>query len=199
MGKQLDYWMDYDSFLLVAQKAVDLGCSIVKEDLDSGKVTESKDVSIVTPYGKVYRTSYYFHLLEAGDIKINTVNGKEFLDRGYTASGNAIIETGYSFMVNELAGPCRTRKKKELRRARMYCVAGYYDENEEYIPRPECLTKVYDVLSRYVKKVAPRTEIIDVRVSKKHEDYGKEYEYRDKVYITKVCLDMVQNEGYKLC
>ena len=25
MGKQINYWMDYESFLLVAKKAVDLG------------------------------------------------------------------------------------------------------------------------------------------------------------------------------
>lgn len=36
MGKQINYWMDYDSFLLLAQKALDLGCRIVKEDLDAG-------------------------------------------------------------------------------------------------------------------------------------------------------------------
>ena len=35
MGKQINYWMDYDNFLLLAQKAIDLGCTIVKEDFDS--------------------------------------------------------------------------------------------------------------------------------------------------------------------
>lgn len=194
MGKQLNYWMDYDSFLLVARKAVDLGCTIVKEDLNSGKVIESSDVSIVTQDEK----HYYFHLLDAGDIKIHSVNGKERLNRGFNASSNAIIEAGYSFIVNEPTGPCGHRYKKEIRRTRIYCIMGYYDENNEYIQRPECLTKVYDSLARYVKKLAPYTEIIDVRVSKKHEDYGKEYEYRDKVYITRACLDMVNNEGYKL-
>lgn len=44
MGKQINYWMDYDNFLLVAQKAVDLGCTVVKEDLKLGKVIESKDI-----------------------------------------------------------------------------------------------------------------------------------------------------------
>ena len=51
MGKQINYWMDYDSFLLVAQRAVDLGCTVVKEDLKLGKVIESKDIGIITPYG----------------------------------------------------------------------------------------------------------------------------------------------------
>ena len=30
-------------------------------------------------------------------------------------------------------------------------------------------------------------------------DYGKEYEYRHKEYVTGACLDMVNNEGYVLC
>lgn len=199
MGKQLNYYMDYDNFLLVAQKAVDLGCTIVKEDLNSGKVTESKDVSIVTPYGRICRTSYYFHLLDAGKVTVNVVNGKERLDRGFTVSSNTIIEAGYSFMVNEATGPCGTRQKKEIRRARIYCITGYYNENEEYMPRPECLTKVYHSLARYVRKIAPYTEITDIRISKDLENYGKEYEFRHKVYITKTCLDMVNDEGYKLC
>lgn len=70
MGKQINYWMDYDSFLLLAQKALDLGCRIVKEDLDAGKVTQSNDIGIVTPYGKYKRIGYYFHLPEAGEIKV---------------------------------------------------------------------------------------------------------------------------------
>ncbi|MFR3752156.1 MAG: hypothetical protein ACLTW9_07000 [Enterocloster sp.] len=49
MGKQINYWMDYDNFLLVAQMAVDLGCTVVKEDLKIGKVIESKDAGIITP------------------------------------------------------------------------------------------------------------------------------------------------------
>lgn len=195
MGKQINYWMDYDNFLLVAQKALDLGCTIVKKDLDFGKIIESKDISIVTQD----ENRYYFHLLDAGDIKIHTVNGEERLDRGYSASGNAIIEAGYSFIVNEPTGPCGRRRKKEIRKARIYCITGYYDEDGEYISRPECLTKVYNSLARYVKKIAPYTEITNVRVSMRDEDYGKEYEYRHKEYITKTCLDMMNNEGYKLC
>ena len=46
MGKQINYWMDYDNFLLVTQMAVDLGCTVVQEDLKIGKVIESKDPCI---------------------------------------------------------------------------------------------------------------------------------------------------------
>lgn len=194
MGKQLNYWMEYDSFLLITQKAVDLGCTIVKEDPDSGKVTESRDVGIVTPV--LHR--YYFHLPEAGDIKLRTVNGTERLDGNYSATGNAVIHAGYSAIVNEPAEVCGKQQKRLIRRARVYCITGYYDEKGEYIPRPECLTKVYNSLVRYVKKIAPYTELSDVLVSIRDENYGEEYEYKHKEYITKTCLDMRNNKGYQL-
>ena len=28
MGKQINYWMDYDNFVLLAKKALELGCVI---------------------------------------------------------------------------------------------------------------------------------------------------------------------------
>lgn len=199
MGKQINYWMEYDNFLLVAQKAVDLGCTVVKEDLKLGRVVESKDISIIAPYEKYNYPNYYFHLPEAGDIKVLTVNGKEYLDDGYTAAGNSLIEASYSSIINEPTGVAGTRRKKEIHRARIYCTTGYYDENEKYIPRPDCLTKVYNSLVRYVKKIAPYTEFIDILISMREENYGEECEYRHKEYITKTCLDLVNNEGYKLC
>ncbi len=199
MGKQINYWMDYDNFLLLAQKAVDLGCTIVKENFDSGKVIESKDINIITlSYDNFYDTKYYFQLPEAGDIKKHTVDGKERLDCILGASGNALIEAAYSFILHEPTGVCEKRSKKEIKRARLYCITGYYDEIGEWIPRPECLTKVYNSLVRYVKKIAPYTEMVDILVSMKKENYGEKYEWRHKEYITKTCLDMVNNEGYKL-
>lgn len=195
MGKQINYWMDYDNFVLLAQKAIDLGCVIVKEECDSGKVIESRDINIVTENDK----DYYFYFPEVGNISIRAVNGKERVDCGFSASSNAIIEAGYSFIMNEPIGSCGKRRKKEIRRARLYCQSGYYDENGDYRSRPECLTKIYNSLARYVKKIAPYTELTDIRVSIKDENYGEEYEYRHKEYITKKCLEMRNSEGYELC
>lgn len=67
--------------------------------------------------------------------------------------------------------------------------------NRDNISRPECLTKIYNSLARYVKKIAPYTELLDIRVSTRDENYGEEYEYRHKEYITKTCLNMRNNEG----
>lgn len=198
MGKQLNYYMDYDSFLSVAQKAVDLGCTIVKEDLALGKVTESSDISIVTPHRKPCNVEYYFHVLDAGSINTYMMSGKERLEHGFCSGGNSIIEAGYSLIINEKTGICGTKPKKEIRRARIYCITGYYDENGNYIQRPECVTKVYNSIARYVKKIAPYTELTDVRIGIRDDEYGKEIKYNHKEYITKFCLDMRNNEGYKL-
>ena len=195
MGKQVNYWMDFDSFLLLAKKAVDLGCTIFKEDRNLGRVIESKDTSIVT----ANQNQYYFHFAEAGDISIKMMYGREVLDRCYSACSNSIIEAGYSYVLNEPTGVGGTQRKKEIRRARIYCQSGYYDEQGEYIQRPECLTKIYNSLARYVKKLAPYTELTDLRISTRDEDYGREYEYRHKEYITDACMDMVNKDGYKLC
>ena len=31
MGKQINYYMEYESFLLVAEKALELGCEIIRD------------------------------------------------------------------------------------------------------------------------------------------------------------------------
>ena len=159
MGKQINYWMDYDNFLLLSQKALDLGCTIVKENLDQGRVIESESISLITPYETYSRTSYYFHLPEAGEIRILNADGKDYLDYGFTATGNAMIEADYSLIIDEPTGAAGIRRKKEIHRARIYCISGYYDENEKYIPRPDCLTNVYNSLARFIKKLAPSTKI----------------------------------------
>ena len=183
MGKQINYWMEYESFLLLARRAVELGCTIMKED--AGKVVESTDAGIVTPDCRYY----YFHLPEAGTAAVHVCHGRERVDHGFSASGNSLIEAGYSFITEE----------KEIRRARIYCITGYYDGNNACICRPECLTKVYSALARYVKKIAPRTELVDTRISMRDENYGEEYEYRHKEYVTEACMELVNNEGYRLC
>ena len=147
--------------MTAAQKAVDLGFTVVKEDLTSGRAIESKDNRIISPYGQYNHPSFYFHIPEAGDIRILTGIGKECLDYGYTATGNS----------------------------------GYHDENEKDIPRPDCLTKVYNSLVKYVKKTAPYTVSVEMFISTKDENHGEAFEYRHKEYITKTCLNLVNNEG----
>lgn len=188
MRKQIDYWMEYDSFLLIAQKAIDYGCTIVKEDAASGKIIEQDNISIVT---RDQSNAYYFHVLEAGPIEIEQTDNAERLKRYNCDGGNVVIEAGYSAIVNDA-------EKRIIRRAHMGCETGYYDDKGIFVPRPECLTKVYHNLLRYVRRLAPYTELNDKIFQHKGKKYGKELEYIHSEYITKTCLDMRNKEGYKL-
>lgn len=183
MGKQINYYADYGSFVTIVQKALESGCKILK-NID-GRIEQSDSVGFVTEDEK----NYYFYLPEAGRLETKTLaNGMEQIG-GYNASGNVIIEAGYSFInVN----------KKKIARARLFVISGYYDEQGQWIARPDCLEKVYNKLVRTVKKVAPYTELKDTYVSRRQEDYGQECEYLHKEYITPVCLELKEKQGFTL-
>ena len=165
MGKQINYHMKYESFLVVAQSALDKGCVIFKEY--GGRVLQSKDISIVTRDCR----DYYFHLPEAGEVKWklwNTLKGDiERIDRVYTSTGNSIIEAGFGG-------------------SRLYVISGYYDDDEIWIPRPDCITKVYHSLVRVVKKVAPCRRYM-IKGTRIHD--GTEYEARCMEYVCNDSLD----------
>ena len=176
MGKQINYWMDYENFCELAAMAVDLGCVIVKEDNATRKVVQSKDISILT------RDCYmcYFYVPNAGELRIvNNVYG-EYVNRGYTETHNAIIEAGYSRISDEL---------KQVSSERLFSISGYY-KGDEYISRPACVDDIYKKLVRKVKKLAPYTELVDV-----HKETGEEYVHKE--YVTLQCLEL-REKGYSL-
>ena len=72
--------------------------------------------------------------------------------------------------------------------------SGYHDENKKDIPRPDCLTKVHNSLVKYVKRQRLYGICGDF-ISTKDENHGEAFEYRHKEYITKTCLNLVNNEG----
>lgn len=138
MGKQVNYYMNYESFLQVAQTALDAGCLIIRRDHTDEKQLPMADISAVIPECNFY----YFYLPELGELEYKTdIYGKYYLN----ASGKlelAIIEAGFS--------------KHPADQARIFITTGYYDEYEKWIPRSERLTKVYEKLARKAKKVAQK-------------------------------------------
>lgn len=177
MGKQINYWMDYDSFCELAAMAVDLGCTIVKKDNDTKRVIQSKEIAIITR--DCYK--YYFYVPDAGELRIANNQFGEYIDKGYSETQNAIIEAGYSRISDE---------RKQICRERLYSVTGFY-KDEEYISRPACVEEIYKKLVRKVKKLAPYTELVDVY------KFG-EAEYVHKEYVTQQCLELRNREGYSL-
>ena len=175
MGKQINYWMDYESFLELAKTAVELGCLILKSDPVTGKLVRSGDVSVITRN----HCRYYFYLPEAGALHVQQFGERE-LPRSIGESVNAIIEAGYS----EIKG-----EGQEIRRSRLYLTTGYYDENGKFVYRPDSVVAVYEKLVRRVKKLCPYTEVLDVR-------FGKAWLHKE--YISPSCLQLREQEGYIL-
>lgn len=136
MGKQINYYMGFKNFIKVAQFALDLGCVICREE--NKKIICSDHIDIVTPSVK----RYFFYLPEAGELHVRTENGREEIG-GYNASGNVLIEAGFSYVKHD---------RKTITRGRLFSITGYYDESGNWMGQPECVKKAYDKIARKVKK-----------------------------------------------
>lgn len=66
MGKQIEYYIEHEMFLSIAQKALDLGCKIIKNDTWNGKVIVSDSIDIISQDFFFY----YFYVPEAGEYII---------------------------------------------------------------------------------------------------------------------------------
>jgi len=181
MGKQINYYMEYKSFLLLAQKAIEIGCIILKEDLQKGIVIESDSIDIISEDCKLY----HFYIPEVGKYSVEMIGNKERIDCGYSTSGITMIEASLSTIL---------QGQKEITRGRLYCVSDYYDEEGNLIKRSDLVTKKYNTLVRYVKKIAPYTEVEHYVLNPRYA--GKKL--ISKEYITDECLSFIQKEGFKI-
>ena len=142
MGRQINYYMEHESFLQVARIALECGCEIVKEDLNVRPTTviRTRDITAITPRDWMF----WFYVPEAGELVTNNYECGERVDHGFSESGNALIEAGVSLILED---------EKKVRRNRLYVPSGYYDGNGVWIPRPKCVDKIYNKLVRQVKKL----------------------------------------------
>ena len=136
-------------------------------------------------YHLLFEKDYFFHLPDAGEIVISECNGRETVNHGMCKGSNVIIEAGYSYV-----------KDKKITRSRIYCSTGYFDENGVFVERPEVLTKAYNSIARYTKKLAPYTELHDLKIGS-GDNNSQPFEYTHKEYLTAWCLQK-REEGYKL-
>ena len=128
MGKQINYFMDYETFRSLAQKALDLGATIIPGNTSSG--LGYRDISCVKPN----TNRYLFFFPEYA-------NGATAADGTFSDFGNATIEAGFS----KIQGPT-------IHRERMYISTGYYNTDECWIPRPKEMDRIYGSLVRFAKK-----------------------------------------------
>ena len=158
MGRQINYYMDHKSFLQIARLALDCGCEIVKQDLNArpSKVIRTRDISAITPSDWIL----WFYVPEAGKLATTVSESGERVDHGYTESGNALIESGVSLILED---------EKIIRQNRLFVISGYYDSSGEWIPRPKCVDMIYGKLMRRVKKLT---------------------EYNGRYYVTERCSEL---------
>ena len=183
MGKQINYWLGYTDFLQIALVALDCGCVIIKPI--SEKLIYGQALDIVTEN----QHRYYFQLPDAGTLMGQQIPFQDGNLTGYNATGNTLIEAGFSLVYEET---------KKITRSRSFAISGYYDESGEYIPRPDCLTKTYNRLARTVKKVAPYTELTDYIISTHDSSYLQEKEWKHKEYVSPAYLVLRASQKYEL-
>lgn len=181
MGKQINYYMDFNDFRQLAQYALDIGCVIGKQE--NGKIVSSNSVDIVMQDYK----KYFFYLPETGKVLIQLQEDKQQIG-GYNKSGNVVIEANFSRIWHD---------RKEISRGRLFLNTGYYNAQEKRIDSLEYMKKIYEQLKRKVKKIAPYTELIDFITDYSSEEY-KQIEWRHKEYITHELHELHVNNRYKL-
>lgn len=186
MSKKISYYLEFDGFLQLAQKALDLGCSIVCEDKKAGVLTQRHDIGIITQNRGIF---WYFYLPEAGDLNAASYDGKERLNGIFNPSANVVLEARGSRINTE---------QKEIFRGELYLSTGYYDEDKNFITPPDCLVKLYNALAQYVKKLAPYTEVTEGHVYVGGPKDGQKEVRMVKKYISPYCFDLKENKGYKL-
>ena len=142
MGRQINYYMEHGTFLQIAQLALECGCEIVKQDLQSRPATviRTRDISAITPNDWIL----WFYVPEAGRLATTATDIGERVDHGYTESGSALIEAGVSLILKD---------EKIIRQNRLFVISGYYNSNREWIPRSKCVDAIYGKLMRRVKKL----------------------------------------------
>jgi hypothetical protein len=168
MGRQIEYYMELDSFKLLVKKAFELGFRVLEEQSNFKICSSFNEVTI---WEKIY-----FYLEEAGQLVVN--------ENGYIDTFRSpVVESGFSF-INE--------RKKTISKARIWVSSGFWNDDDDYIKRNELLDKKYSSLIRYVKKVAPYTE---VEVKAQNPIYnGKKF--KSKEYITPFLLHKIKLGEY---
>ncbi|MBR6185057.1 MAG: hypothetical protein IKQ41_02245 [Clostridia bacterium] len=184
MGKQLNYYMEYDRFLLLAKKALELGCEIIRDE-HTDEIQRGFSLDLITPE----LIFYYFRVPQAGDIITGIdMYGKQYVKGSYSSNGSCLIEAGFSAI---------WETEKLICSNRLYSSSGYYDENKAFVGRPECTDKVYKNLVRYAKKIAPKNEIVIKQLGAQDITNLPGIELKEKFYMTDYCLQL-QRKGFIL-
>lgn len=189
MGKQINYYMDYESFLKIAELALSEGCLILKNAHTPEPQQPQNDISIVTEDCM----GYYFYLPELAELEYAVDNfGKYYIKTVGNGLSLSLIEADFSKNHNG-----KDNEKPFVNIARLYIPTGNYRSNGVLYQRSERITAIYDKLARLARKVAPRTtlEIDDVIFDE--DNKATPTKVQCKVYASSKCLEW-RKQGYEL-
>lgn len=187
MGKQINYYMDYESFLKLAERALSEGCMILKNDCTEEPQQPPNNVSVVTEDWM----RYYFYLPELAEIEYKrSKGGLYYIDNRANELTLALIEAGFSKKHNGRNG------LPFVNIARLYIPTGVWIDGVWH-QRSERITTVYNKLARLARKLAPRTsiEIDDVAFDEKNNALPAKREAT--AWVSPECLEW-RNQGYEL-
>lgn len=188
MGKQVNYYMDYESFLKLAERALSEGCMILKNDHTEEPQQPQNDVSAITEDCM----RYYFYLPELAELQYKrSQGGQYYIDAVSNKLTLALIEAGFSKKSSGRNGrlPC-------VNIARLYIPTGVWLDGVWY-QRSDRITSVYNKLARFARKLAPRTtiEIDDIVFDEKSNVLPVKKEAT--AWVSPECLEW-RHQGYEL-
>ena len=186
MGKQINYYMDYESFLRLAELALSEGCLILKNAHTAEPQQPQNDISIITEDCM----RYFFYLPELAELdQKQDMYGNYYINNVGNKLTLALIEAGFS--------KYHSGKDTSVNIARLYIPTGNYRSNGVLYQRTERITKIYNKLARLARKLAPRTtlEIDDVIFDEDNKATATKVQC--KVYASSKCLEW-RTQGYEL-
>lgn len=145
MGKQIEYYSEMDSYMLIVNKAIELGLKIITKD---------NNIIASIEEDNIYNEIKYFYLEEAGSLKLRE---------------NGIIDILESPIIE--ANPPYTNDGK-VYKSRLWVSSGFWMNEDIFIKRDKMLEKKYDAIVRYLKKI---TNYVEIEVKAKNPDYERRY------------------------
>lgn len=188
MGKQINYYMDYESFLKLAELALSEGCMILKNAHTPEPQQPQNDTSIVTEDCM----RYYFYLPELAELEQKKdMYGNYYINNIGNKLTLALIEADFS----------KKHKGKDeapfVNDARLYIPTGNYRLDGVLYQRSEQITVIYDKLARLARKLAPRTTIEIDDIIFDDDNNATPAKVQCKVWASPKCLEW-RKQGYEL-
>ena len=159
MGKQINYYVDENSYKQVVEKALSMGFVVLYEECVGGKPGhwEYEYHWYDTMPNFPFNETHYFFNPALGSFR-NTLDNKEYLTWEEIKERKLFLGCMFAPMI-EASCSLVSDKDKFMVSNRLYIRSDYYDSQDLLVKQSEAFLKQYDSLVRTIKKLAPRRKI----------------------------------------